>query len=58
MKTTLLTVSFPALIMSGSTSESLGYGPIPRRPFSLEEEEEEEKKNNNFSMKSVHMITY
>src|SRR5699024_12545053 len=29
-----VTVSFPALIKSGSTSSSVGYGPIPNKPFS------------------------
>mmetsp|Transcript_57521 Transcript_57521/g.175180 ORF Transcript_57521/g.175180 Transcript_57521/m.175180 type:complete len:269 (+) Transcript_57521:299-1105(+) len=28
-------VSFPALIRSGSTSASVGYGPMPNNPFSL-----------------------
>ena len=31
----VVTVSLPALIMSGSTLSSVGYGPMPRRPFSL-----------------------
>ena len=30
----IVTVSFPALIRSGSTSSSAGYGPRPRMPFS------------------------
>jgi hypothetical protein len=29
-----VTVSFPALIRSGSTSPSVGYGPTPSKPFS------------------------
>jgi hypothetical protein len=29
-----VTVSLPALIMSGSTSASCGYGPMPSNPFS------------------------
>jgi len=29
-----VTVSFPALIRSGSSSPSNGYGPTPRIPFS------------------------
>ncbi len=29
-----VTVSFPALIRSGSTSLSVGYGPMPSSPFS------------------------
>ena len=29
-----VTVSFPALIRSGSAMPSSGYGPIPIRPFS------------------------
>src|ERR1019366_2427475 len=31
---TTVTVSFPALMRSGSTSLSVGYGPMPRMPFS------------------------
>ena len=31
----VVTVSLPALIMSASTAARLGYGPIPKRPFSL-----------------------
>ena len=30
----IVTVSFPALMRSGSTSSSVGYGPSPRMPFS------------------------
>ena len=30
-----VTVSLPALIRSGSTASSAGYGPVPRMPFSL-----------------------
>ena len=30
----IVTVSLPALIRSGSTSASVGYGPRPRMPFS------------------------
>ncbi len=32
---TTVTVSFPALMRSGSTSFSSGYGPRPIIPFSL-----------------------
>ena len=28
-------VSFPALIISGSTVSAVGYGPMPNKPFSL-----------------------
>ena len=31
----VVTVCLPALIRSGSTSSSVGKGPIPSRPFSL-----------------------
>ena len=31
---TTVTVSFPALMRSGSSSPSSGYGPTPRIPFS------------------------
>jgi hypothetical protein len=31
----VVTVSLPALIRSGSSSPSTGYGPTPRMPFSL-----------------------
>jgi hypothetical protein len=30
----IVTSSLPALIRSGSTSASVGYGPMPRIPFS------------------------